>query len=102
MNHTYKAYGQDESNERCVCRYEGCCYVPIKECPIHGDFAKQLEKGYWEEEFEGKSLIYPEDSFTIENPKTTFGRIFRKYISEEQIQVTIKARKGKIVIERVE
>jgi len=60
------------------------------------------EQEQWEEEFEAISIIYPEDAFVIKNCNKTFGNLFRKYMSENQIKVRIKTRQGKIVIERID
>lgn len=32
--------GKSTSNV-CVCRYEGCTYVPVRNCPIHGMLATE-------------------------------------------------------------
>jgi hypothetical protein len=56
----------------------------------------------WEEEFEDEGYCDCEDNFGLINYHKTFGRILREYIGSNFNKVKIKAKKGKIVIEKID
>lgn len=83
----------------CICKIDNHGFTIVNEyCPLHGK--KRAET--WEEEFEDEyeSQLVTEDFYGVSLLENDLGLLFSRYIEENKVK--IKARKGKIVIERID
>jgi len=77
-------------------------YPKITKKDLVDGVKKWKKENEWEEEFEDEGYCDSDDNFGTVHYHKTFGRILREYLGNDYKKVKIKARKGKIVIERIE